>query len=64
MPGFGRLRAEDPRDRHYPLRALLAAAEPTKPRRQWPMFRPVLDQGNEGTSLDPSGQCGTMGRAR
>lgn len=51
MPGLGRLRAEDPRDRAYPLRAVLAAAEPGEPRRQWPMFHRPLDQGSESTCV-------------
>lgn len=49
MPAFGRLAVEDPRDRAYPLRALLAPT--TKPRRQWPMFHTPLDQGAESTCV-------------
>src|SRR5688572_22043456 len=56
MPGFGRVRVEDPRDLIYPLRAAvdsrIARAEaPRKPRRQWPVFRTPLDQGAESTCV-------------
>jgi hypothetical protein len=48
-PRLGRLPAADPRD--YPMRRLLAEA-PSPPRpRPWPMFRPPLDQGQEGTCV-------------
>lgn len=47
---FGRLPSTDPRDRQYPLRAMIVAvAQPRS--KHWPLFRVPLDQGNEGACV-------------
>lgn len=50
--GFGALQAEDPRDRNYPVRALLAKRPGRRPTsKHWPLFADPLDQGPYGTCV-------------
>lgn len=48
--GLGRIQSIDERDRNYSIRTLMLP-QVLPDYKYWPMFRPVLDQGREGTCV-------------
>lgn len=51
MPGLGRIPFEDPRDRAFPMAAMLPRTIVRPPYKYWPFPTTVLDQGDTGTCV-------------